>query len=315
VPQKRAPKREKPVIPNSVAGDRGGEDSGSASPPERKRTRNPNVGDRERVSSQNSNNVNANSGNSTNYNRDGLQDNAEGTKEDRKFLDDVYAALNNTQIYQDFCKALGLFNKQLVSRSAILEYAKDLFENLPDLMERFRRYCNAQAGIRPPRVVAVPHFTEMDFGSLQRFGVSYRALPKMYRKGVCSGRSALDQTVLNDTWVSVPTGREDEQVTFRGSLKNQYEEVLFQCEDDRYELDLVVELNAATLRFLEPIRAKLSEMTDAELRTFKLREPLEVLHQRSIERLYGAEGDFSFLLLLFIFFFLKFFLYNRNCND
>jgi hypothetical protein len=30
------------------------------------------------------------------------------------------------------------------------------------------------------------------------------------------------------------------QVTFRGALKNQYEEVLFQCEDDRYELDLVV---------------------------------------------------------------------------
>ena len=88
----------------------------------------------------------------------------------------------------------------------------------------------------------------------------------------------------------MPTGREDEQVTFRAALKNQYEEVLFQCEDDRYELDLVVELNASTIRFLEPIRAQLAEMTDLELHSFKMREPLEVLHQRSIERLYGAEG-------------------------
>ncbi len=292
-PMKRTVKRDKAAAAlqggqapasSSGGGGGGGGDSDSASPPERnKRSRNAGMGGglaAERGAGERG----------TERPNQIAIDNPEATKEERKFLEDVHASLNNTQMYQDFIKALSLFNKQMVSRQALLEYAKDLFENLPDLMERFRRFCNNQAGIKPARSIAVPHFTEMDFGSLQRYGVSYRALPKMYRRGLCSGRSPQDQMVLNDTWVSVPTGREDEQVTFRGALKNQYEEVLFQCEDDRYELDLVVELNASTIRFLEPIRSQLAEMTDAELRAFKLKEPLDVLHQRSIERLYGVEG-------------------------
>jgi paired amphipathic helix protein Sin3a len=30
--------------------------------------------------------------------------------------------------------------------------------------------------------------------------------------------------------------------------KNQYEEALFRCEDDRFELDMCIETNASTLR-------------------------------------------------------------------
>ncbi len=41
-------------------------------------------------------------------------------------------------------------------------------------------------------------------------------------------------------------------------------------------------------------------MTDAELRAFKLTEPLDVLHQRSIERLYGLEGPAILEVLRFV---------------
>ena len=35
--------------------------------------------------------------------------------------------------------------------------------------------------------------------------------------------------------------------------KNQYEEALFRCEDDRFELDMVIERNASAMRAMAPL--------------------------------------------------------------
>ena len=40
--------------------------------------------------------------------------------------------------------------------------------------------------------------------------------------------------VLNDTWVSFPSWTED--TTFGNSKITQYEEFLYRCEDERYEV-------------------------------------------------------------------------------
>jgi len=82
----------------------------------------------------------------------------------------------------------------------------------------------------------------------------------------------LAKSVLNDTWVSVPTGSED--FSFKNSRKNQFEEVLFKCEDDRFELDLVIELNASAMRALEQINKKLQSVRKEEASKVKI-EPLD----------------------------------------
>lgn len=46
-----------------------------------------------------------------------------------------------------------------------------------------------------------------------------------------SQRTELGAEVLNDHWVSVTSGSED--YSFKHMRKNQYEESLFRCEDDR----------------------------------------------------------------------------------
>lgn len=46
-----------------------------------------------------------------------------------------------------------------------------------------------------------------------------------------SQRSELGTQVLNDHWVSVTSGSED--YSFKHMRRNQYEESLFRCEDDR----------------------------------------------------------------------------------
>lgn len=40
--------------------------------------------------------------------------------------------------------------------------------------------------------------------------------------------------MLNDDWVSVTSGSED--YSFKHMRRNQYEEALFRCEDDRWAL-------------------------------------------------------------------------------
>jgi len=51
-----------------------------------------------------------------------------------------------------------------------------------------------------------------------------------------SQRTELGAEVLNDHWVSVTSGSED--YSFKHMRKNQYEESLFRCEDDRFELTI-----------------------------------------------------------------------------
>ena len=41
--------------------------------------------------------------------------------------------------------------------------------------------------------------------------------------------------------------------TLQHMRKNQYEEALFRCEDDRFELDMVIERNTSTMRAMGPL--------------------------------------------------------------
>jgi len=56
--------------------------------------------------------------------------------------------------------------------------------------------------------------------------------PIQYPMPPASNLTDIGAEVLNDLWVSVTSGSED--YSFKHMRKNQYEESLFRCEDDRY---------------------------------------------------------------------------------
>uniref|UniRef100_A0A8C4V650 SIN3 transcription regulator family member B n=1 Tax=Falco tinnunculus TaxID=100819 RepID=A0A8C4V650_FALTI len=98
--------------------------------------------------------------------------------------------------------------------------------------------------------------------------------------------------VLNDTWVSFPSWSEDS--TFVSSKKTPYEEQLHRCEDERFELDVVLETNLATIRVLESVQKKLSRLTQEDQEKFRLDDCLggtsEVIQRRAIYRIYGDKA-------------------------
>ncbi|KAJ1085601.1 hypothetical protein NDU88_005731 [Pleurodeles waltl] len=219
-----------------------------------------------------------------------------GTLQEFAFFDKVRRALKSQEVYENFLRCIALFNQELVSGSELLQLVTPFLGKFPELFAQFKSFL----GVKELSFVApIPNDRsndgigrEIDYASCKRIGSSYRALPKTYQQPKCSGRTAICKEVLNDTWVSFPSWSEDS--TFASSKKTPYEEQLHRCEDERFELDVVLETNLATIRVLESVQKKISRLSPEDQEKFRLDECLggtsEVIQRRAIYRIYGDKA-------------------------
>jgi paired amphipathic helix protein Sin3a len=130
----------------------------------------------------------------------------------------------------------------------------------------------------------------------ERITPSYVKIPTTYPKLSCSGRTGLDRSVLNDTFVNVITGSED--FSFKLMRKNQYEEALFRCEDDRYEFEMCIECNASSIRIMKPLAVKIQAMNTEERHIFRVEDcNFTPVHYKAVDTLYGDQGAMMIELL------------------
>ncbi|XP_022727045.1 paired amphipathic helix protein Sin3-like 4 isoform X2 [Durio zibethinus] len=129
---------------------------------------------------------------------------------------------------------------------------------------------------------------ELDLSNCERCTPSYRLLPKNYPIPSASQRTELGSEVLNEHWVSVTSGSED--YSFKHMRKNQYEESLFRCEDDRFELDMLLESVNVTTKRVEELLEKINNNTIKIDSPIRIEEHFTALNLRCIERLYGDHG-------------------------
>ncbi len=118
--------------------------------------------------------------------------------------------------------------------------------------------------------------------------------------------------------MSIPIGSE-ESSSFKHMRKNQYEEALFKCEDERFEIDMIIDSNMSTIRVLEPLaeeiglwKASLGPNRDNKRDGGTLTSPnnphsalglgprfslqlekrqLTTIHLNAISRIYGDHGE------------------------
>ncbi|KAI9111373.1 hypothetical protein K1719_017063 [Acacia pycnantha] len=126
---------------------------------------------------------------------------------------------------------------------------------------------------------------ELDLSNCEQCTPSYRFLPKNYPIPMVSQRTELGAEVVNDHWVSVTSGSED--YSFKHMRKNQYEESLFRCEDDRFELDMLLESVNVTTKRVEELLEKINNNIIKSDSPIRLEDHLTALNRRCIERLYG----------------------------
>jgi paired amphipathic helix protein Sin3a len=234
------------------------------------------------------------------------------------FFEKVKARLKDRNAYNELVKCLNIFNSEVISKMELQALVYEILGKHPDLHAGFSDFLGrcehmdfefvegsgkgpkdgklSQKEMQKMKVMSAREkflskpISELDLTSCERCGPSYRLLPATFPKAPASSRTPLCDAHLNDNWVSVTSGSED--YSFKAMRKNQYEEALFRCEDDRFELDMVLETTKVTVAALEPIAEKIASLPAEERATYRLAEgELTPIHLRSIERLYGIGTD------------------------
>ena len=241
---------------------------------------------------------------------------------ERQFFDLAKEALSSYardggQAWAEFMKCLDMYAQDILSRGEMLTFVEPLLgKRNAKLFEDFKRIIAAagsSTGPAPPLEDAwysVP-LSEIDFSRCRRCTPSYRALPRDYPAPPCTERSDGEAKVLNDIWVSLPVGSE-ESYTFRHMRRNTYEEHLFRCEDERFEIDMVIDSNAATPQRLLPIAEEIARLSKADIAIDELgpknlnegagvagkrfqytfdKDVLGVIHRNTIARIFGDSGQ------------------------
>uniref|UniRef100_A0A8B9H8S1 Paired amphipathic helix protein Sin3b n=1 Tax=Astyanax mexicanus TaxID=7994 RepID=A0A8B9H8S1_ASTMX len=212
------------------------------------------------------------------------------------FFDKVRRLFKSQEVYENFLRCIALFNQEVVSGAELLQLVTPFLGKFPELYTQFKSFLGEKELTHSVSGLSDRYMEgggrEVDYASCKRLGSSYRALPKTYQQPKCSGRTALCKEVLNDTWVSFPSWSEDS--TFVSSKKTPYEEQLHRCEDERFELDVVLETNLATIRVLESVQKKLSRLSAEDQDRFRLDDCLggtsEVIQRRAVYRIYGDKA-------------------------
>ncbi|XP_046452720.1 paired amphipathic helix protein Sin3b-like isoform X1 [Daphnia pulex] len=249
-----------------------------------------------------------------------------GTMNELAFFDKVRrVACRSRDVYENFLRCLVMYNQEIISKMELLQITTPFLSRHPDLLKWFKDFLGLKEGTGVggyfTHVEAQPislirsrmeremypstkdgkesrdhdmQAMEIDYSTCKRLGTSYCALPKSYEPPKCSGRTPLCKEVLNETWVSFPTWSSEDS-TFVSSRKTQYEEYIYRTEDERYELDIVLETHMSTIRVLEGVLKKLNHRMNAEeANRFKLDDCLggssPTIHIRAIRRIYGDKA-------------------------
>ncbi|KAF9998622.1 Transcriptional regulatory protein sin3 [Entomortierella chlamydospora] len=211
--------------------------------------------------------------------------------EELAFFDRVKKFLGNKQTYNEFLKLLNLFSQDILDRKLLVEKVETFLAPNKELMEWFKAFVGWDGKDEIIENVAAPR-DKVDLGSCKRYGESYRLLPKSETMLPCTGRDEMCWEVLNDVWASHPNWSVEGE-GFMPHKKNQFEEVLHRCEEERYEFDMNIEANLHTIALLEPIAKQIQSMSLDERARFKLPEGLggssKTIYKRIIKKIYDNE--------------------------
>ncbi|XP_042401068.1 paired amphipathic helix protein Sin3-like 4 [Zingiber officinale] len=127
-----------------------------------------------------------------------------------------------------------------------------------------------------------------NFSNCQRYDTSYCFLPNNYPVPRASYMTELDASVLNDRLVSVPS--KSENCTSKFMHRNKYEKCLFRCDDERFEMDMILCRMASTSQKVEDLLEKVHHNKIEPGTPFQIKNYLNDQDFRCIGQLYGDNG-------------------------
>ena len=166
-------------------------------------------------------------------------------------------------VYKNIIKLLHLYNEGVLSHYEFIEMVQPYFSRQVDLFDYLKTLTYSKMMNRRQFAIFNRPNCELDLSKSLRVA-SYYELPKEYPYRVSSARSEFEASILNDRLITIPTGSEDDKNPMK---KNHYEENLFKFEDQRYEVDMLLEIFRFAVDALNSLKEKvqkenLSKLTD-----------------------------------------------------
>lgn len=196
----------------------------------------------------------------------------------------------------------------------IADSANMLLKEFEELLVSRGPYARQQIALKNKSKYGAITTKEWDPILCDEISPSYRTFPSDYPYEefyTHAGQTEDDAAVLNSTVVCVRNERRvtatkmrllDSLEEYNGVSvrKNIYEEALVKAEEERYEVDMIIETNASAIKQIEPYAEEVSLLRENEEKEgqpigrlhYELRpNSLHSSHLNAIARLYGEQGD------------------------
>ncbi|GAA6009510.1 hypothetical protein JCM11491_003584 [Sporobolomyces phaffii] len=226
------------------------------------------------------------------------------------FFDRVKKFLDDRAAYTEFLKLLNLFTQEIIDLPTLLHKSLLFIGTSEELFVQFKSLVgwdpakdgrvegedwiidNEPVLDRPPVLLHL----------MKSFGPSYRRLPDSEIDLACSGRSALDWSVLNDEWVAYATWASEGSGAHR---KNPYEEALYNSEQERHWYSFHLASIARTIAHFEPIAARIALASVEERAEIKVVDEdgqllgsAPSVYERILKKIYGKDHGWEILQAL-----------------
>ena len=206
--------------------------------------------------------------------------------EDEQLFFRIRQVCGTDLVYNNFMKCLELYNnRSIVDRRELAKIVAPFIKKCPEVWSHFLKAIqvtpstlaefNSSEESKKHDINDADSYMEFDFMTAKRFGPSYRYVPKSnVVKGrkrcfdhsseqLCSGKKLLQDHVkecINDgSWVSYPSWSEDTSQQQNKLLKmdNKFNGYLDKIDDDRYEMDIVIDSTVAAINLLEQVQDRM----------------------------------------------------------
>ncbi|CAD5113559.1 DgyrCDS2724 [Dimorphilus gyrociliatus] len=206
-------------------------------------------------------------------------------------------SLKNDKMSTEFHKCMYLFINGEISREEVIELIrtmlcnghKELYEEFLAAME-VRTDGTVRLGNNSLPLPKANGLSRNRVSSSNQCGASYKTLPSNTPLPKCSGRTKLDRKVLNDYYISVSSLSEDSYS--ENYKKSTLEETMFQCEDERFELDILREQNKSAMELFQKLEVEFKQMSREEKAKVRLDENFggsSILIRKAYEKIYGKD--------------------------
>ncbi|GAA6061549.1 hypothetical protein JCM10212_001081, partial [Sporobolomyces blumeae] len=226
------------------------------------------------------------------------------------FFDRVKKYLDDRAAYTEFLKLLNLFTQEIIDLPTLLHKSLLFIGSNDELVAQFKSLVGWDP-VKDGRVEGEDWIIDNEpvldrppvlLHLMKAYGPSYRRLPDSEIDLACSGRSALEWSVLNDEWVAYATWASEGSGAHR---KNPYEEALYNSEQERHWYSFHLASIARTIAHFEPIAARIALMTAEERTEVKIVDDegrllgsAPSVYERIIKKIYGKDHGWEILQAL-----------------